>query len=327
MPKREYFVLLQGGLGNQLFQYTFAESLRINESKNVSLDSSALTKNLHYDETSIRELAIQGLPHDKKITRKMSVSELRNSRIWNANRRKPWNLLRIGYTKVWITKIVQLLQLKLVLDESRWNERKSYSYLFARTIIMDGFWQDYKYPTGIEVALKSRINSRLRCCQYPMNLEKQIRSESALALHVRRGDYVSNPQANEFHGALSATYYNKAISSFGASKHLDTIYVFSDDSNWCRENLTANYKLVFMSDLLDDICDFDELQLMSACSYFIIANSTFSWWAAWLSNSDGSHILAPSAWFQDETANARSLRLIPKDWARIPSDFYSMGEP
>jgi hypothetical protein len=191
-----------------------------------------------------------------------------------------------------------------------------------RKIVLDGFWQKLAYPLSIETSLRAELQGRARCCRSASAFETKVRSQEALAVHIRRGDYASNLNALNFHGLLSAQYFNDAITEMISMYSVEVIYVFSDDVEWCKSNLTYDSRLVFAADVFRNICDLDELTLMSSCSYFIISNSTFSWWAAWLSNVDGQKIIAPTKWFANERANLNSVNLVPDGWGRRPSKFH-----
>ena len=110
--------------------------------------------------------------------------------------------------------------------------------------------------------------------------------DNPIALHVRRGDYITN---SDNHPPCSQEYYENALSRFDGDR---TVVIFSDDSNWCRETFKEDRFLISEGeDNLTDLC------MMSLCSDFIIANSSFSWWGSWLSKNDKKRIIAPKKWF------------------------------
>jgi hypothetical protein len=321
MRKKHVFVLLQGGLGNQLFQYSFAKSLSVNPYFEVTLDLSALQEDVHLDKTSVRQFSLdrQLFPVSEKNV--LSSEELRNLRIWNSLRTKPWNFLRKGYIKVLRTKLIQMAQGTTVISEREWN-RGHVARSVYRNIVLDGFWQKLAFPLSIESSIRTELRERTRCCKSVSSIETRVSSQAALAVHIRRGDYVSNPDALNFHGLLSADYFNDAIREVTSTHPVEVIYVFSDDTAWCKENLTFDSRLVFVADTFRNICDLDELAIMSACRFFVISNSTFSWWGAWLSNVNGKNVIAPAKWFADESANLKTVNLVPDSWNRRPSKFH-----
>lgn len=145
--------------------------------------------------------------------------------------------------------------------------------------------------------------------------EAIIKTENSVCLHIRRGDYVHDPKTKAFHGTCSVEYYKKA---FGAvfkrviNKEIK-IFVFSDDLAWAKENLFFNFPTYYVSD--PQIPDYEEIYLMSLCKNNIIANSTFSWWGAWLNQNSDKIVVAPKQWFVNKTAD--ELEILPKTWIQI----------
>jgi hypothetical protein len=136
-------------------------------------------------------------------------------------------------------------------------------------------------------------------------------------VHVRRGDYVSDSKTNKHHGVLNPLYYQKAILTL-KSKCLDKKIKYllaSDDMDWAKENvgnLLPQENIEFLSS--STLPDYEEMMLMKECDHFIIANSSFSWWAAWLGEKDSSIIIAPSKWTRrSEFPNSP----VPSRWSVI----------
>ena len=136
-----------------------------------------------------------------------------------------------------------------------------------------------------------------------------------MAIHVRRGDYVSNVKSFDFHGICEVTYYKNAIEQLNAKLDNPTYFIFSDDVQWVRNNFNfiSNYTLV--SDNAEQN-NFEDFRLMRFCKHQIIANSTFSWWAAWLSDNPKS-VIAPSKWFGPNNADKLTKDLFPEEWRMI----------
>ena len=139
---------------------------------------------------------------------------------------------------------------------------------------------------------------------------------NATAIHVRRGDYVNNPEINAVHGSCNISYYEKGLSKLAERGEIGTVYIFSDDPKWVKENIRIDYPTQIIDwnqgeDSWQDMC------LMSKCENFIIANSSFSWWGAYLSSSEQKKVIAPVRWFSDETKNKQTADLIPASWLKI----------
>jgi hypothetical protein len=138
-----------------------------------------------------------------------------------------------------------------------------------------------------------------------------IKKENSLCIHVRRGDYVGN----KYHEIVGKEYYNKGIDYISSKIKIDKIYVFSDDIKWCEENMHFDYPTMFVSDEYAGQKAEGHMALMRACKYFIIPNSSYAWWASWLSESKDKIVVVPKQWFTDEKINSDDL--IPEGWIRI----------
>jgi len=133
-------------------------------------------------------------------------------------------------------------------------------------------------------------------------------------LHIRRGDYVHAPLANQFHGLCSLDYYQKAVNYIYQKIPDCHFYIFSDDHSWVCENFKLDYP-VTMVDHNDADKDYEDLRLMSLCKYNIIANSSFSWWGAWLNANPEKIVLCPERWFNDLSLDIKDL--MPDSWIRV----------
>ena len=131
---------------------------------------------------------------------------------------------------------------------------------------------------------------------------------------MRRGDYVSNTETTDFHGLCDVDYYQEAIRKIRKGLPHSTFYIFSDDKDYVKEIFNRLPNVVFIEHIP---FDFEELLLMSYCKHNIIANSTFSWWGAWLNTNMHKIVIAPDLWFADKEMNLPIRYLIPKNWCKI----------
>jgi hypothetical protein len=175
-------------------------------------------------------------------------------------------------------------------------------------VSLQGFFQTEKYFKHIENEIREDFTFNdgiLNPCK------EMIESvDNPIALHIRRTDYVSN---SENHYNLSLSYYDKALSMFESDRN---VIVFSDDPSWCNEQELFSDDRFLISENTDNRVD---LCLMTLCSDFIIANSTYSWWGAWLSNNPNKKVIAPVEWFGKTgyTKDHNTDDLIPNEWTRI----------
>jgi hypothetical protein len=182
------------------------------------------------------------------------------------------------------------------------------------SVMMVGYWQTEKYFEDIAqdvrdaFEFKTPYSMRNGPPELSETWDKIYRSRS-VAIHVRRQDYVN---LQHFHGMPTIGYYRYATKLI-RDKHYDpTFFVFSDDIQWCRENFPQDFTFVSGTDKYED------LRLMSSCKHIITANSSFSWWAAWLGdNQVGRTVVAPARWFADETAEAGAADIVPARWNRL----------
>ncbi len=139
----------------------------------------------------------------------------------------------------------------------------------------------------------------------------QYLSKSTVSLHVRRGDYV---QLSDYHPVLDLAYYNKAINHIDQRTNIDYYMIFSDDIVWCKTHMLAHTpeKVIF----IENEPDYIDLILMSQCTHNIIANSSFSWWGAWLNKNDNKIVIAPKIWFGLKR-NLSDKDIVPQNWIRL----------
>jgi hypothetical protein len=172
-------------------------------------------------------------------------------------------------------------------------------------VMLHGYYQSYKYfhEFRFDILDLFKINSNLL---NELNIKYPVLQENVVSLHVRRGDYLL---LSNFHHNLKTSYYKNAIEQFP----VDTKFLlFSDDINWCKDTFVGdNYSFVETND------DITDLYLMSLCKHNIIANSTFSWWGAWLNRNIDKHVIYPNKWFGPANNNLITTDMFPPDWQAI----------
>lgn len=180
----------------------------------------------------------------------------------------------------------------------------------------EGYYQNEKYFNNIDAVIRKEFTLKNSMSEEGMKWqEKIIASENSVSIHIRRGDYVQDPKTSAFHGACNVEYYIKAlekITEILKMKNME-IFVFSDDILWAKENLDFPHQMYFVSD--PRIADYEEMWLMSLCKHNVIANSTFSWWGAWLNNNPNKIVVGPKQWFNGKTSE--ELGILPKEWIKF----------
>lgn len=169
------------------------------------------------------------------------------------------------------------------------------------TCTMIGYWQSEKYFAPL-----AREDVKL-AFMFPNPPVMEIHSPT-IALHVRRQDYVG---LQHFHGLPTLDYYREAVKQIRARDWVDRVMVFSDDIDWCTQNLPRDFHFV------RGTTKYEDMQLMSECDHIVTANSSFSWWAAWLGERPGRIVVTPKRWFSNDAMEATTEDLIPKRWLRV----------
>jgi hypothetical protein len=181
------------------------------------------------------------------------------------------------------------------------------------TCYLAGYWQSEKYFSKVSSQIRKDFSFRLSMGNRNTELAKQIIQVEAVSLHVRRGDYANNPKTMETHGLCSLDYYRNAIQFISKKVRRPHFFVFSDDINWVKSNLKIDMPCQYV-DHNQGLESYNDMRLMSLCQHHIIANSSFSWWGAWLNSNQNKIVIAPKKWFANDT-NVKDL--IPDNWIKI----------
>lgn len=177
-----------------------------------------------------------------------------------------------------------------------------------------GYWQSEKYFSDVSDIIRADFQLARPMTDRRLQILHEIKSCESISVHVRRGDYVSVPRNAEIFGACSPDWYERAVSVACEGVGRPVFFVFSDDLRWAAQNLVFPGRVVWVEPSADGR-DAEDLHLMSACGSHVIANSSFSWWGAWLDHRSGSRVVAPAKWFQTNELDARDL--VPDRWIRI----------
>lgn len=175
-----------------------------------------------------------------------------------------------------------------------------------------GYWQSEKYFIEQADRLRSRFNNHWM--HKPLQpLEKEVWGEiyksNSVFMHVRRQDYVG---LQHFHGMPTLDYYREAAEIIRSKTYKPTFFVFSDDTAWCKENFSSDFRIV------EGTNKYEDLRLMAGCKHAVVANSSFSWWGAWIGDNQlGREVIAPKRWFAADKDKADDTDIVPERWLRI----------
>ncbi len=175
-----------------------------------------------------------------------------------------------------------------------------------------GNWHNEKYFKEYSNILKKEFILRKPLSAQNQEILKKIESSNSVSLHLRGGDYVTGKKST-FHGTCSPEYYKKAIEIIQQKMNSPEFFIFTDDIEWARNHITFPRFCTLVSS--NNSLPWEELKMMSLCKHNIIANSTFSWWGAWLNDSPNKIIIAPKKWFNNEQMNTGEI--IPNSWIKI----------
>jgi len=286
-------VQLRGGIGNQLYQYAAAKSLSLatnNELKLYFEDTNKWTNRAY-------ALGAFNIPEPFA-----SPSEVR--------RFKPDRGLKRALKK----SLGMDVDKKLYLEKENFTFDPSF-FKLKGDIFLSGYWQHLQYFQSYEEPIR-------QCLQFEAPvfgenkamLERILSAKQAVSVHIRRGDYVSMSEHTGF-AILSEDYYQKAASYLSDQLDKPTFFIFSDEPDWVKSSFGFDYPMVVV-DVNAEGLPHEDLRLMSSCRHHIIANSTFSWWGAWLNPKKGKIVVAPQQWKANEQPQ-KEVNRFPEEWKVI----------
>lgn len=301
MAKNKVVTKLDGGLGNQMFQYAVGKSLALKNNSELLLDISSLSDKDEQQGTFIQ----RGYKLDVFRIEAGTVKEDQFDRIRNL----PLNRLRSFIAKVFSTHFSLYFKAKNRMFDPRIFSLKGNIYI-------EGNWLSEKYFLEIREQLLEDFSYKNQATGKNKEIQDLIlRQNNTVALHIRRSDYVTNPAASKHFAQLSLDYYYRALGLLEKQLGALNVFVFSDDVEWVKDNLKIEHNVTYC-DHNDIEHGYEDLRLMISCQNFIIANSTFSWWGAWLSKAANKKVIAPNQWFADDISNKHEI--IPSSWQKIP---------
>jgi hypothetical protein len=287
---------LQGGLGNQMFQYAFGRALSIKHSVELKLDKS-MFPTYKYHKCMINHFKV-----DAPYANSLEIIR------FNIHRRRPnwpWKFLN-----------------PVLHNPNKYVQEPSYYFRpdlleIKDSCLLDGYWLCEKYFIDIEDSIRSEFKIHSPLNEYTKNMKNKIQSVThPVMLHVRRADF-----AKDFihvHGTLSLAYYERAISIIKERLPNASFFIFSDDPKWAQSHIKPNSPTEYIGQGAD--LNYLDLYLMSQCEHFILANSTFGWWGAWLSKSYRKNITIMPKYM---TAKMDTRDLAHSSWIIIDDLEYS----
>ena len=294
-------VQLSGGLGNQMFQYACGRALAFKHQTKLLFDSSQLLSKKSGSGITNRSFELGIFNINAMEAKKEDIKKLKPlpHRIANVL------FLRTGFQGI---------------QSSKYFVENKYSYnnnieKIGKNCFLAGYWQSEQYFQNIRSIIKDEFRFKPFSDAKNIQWQNKIENENSVSLHIRRSDFVNN-KFHDIHGTCSIEYYLKAAGYISANTTNPFFFVFSDDIEWARKNLNLSGECEYISGNSGENSYMD-MQLMSMCKHNIIANSSFSWWGAWLNQNPEKIIISPKQWFIPKVLNDKTVDLIPGTWLRF----------
>lgn len=292
-------VKLIGGLGNQMFQYAAGRrSANINNTE-LKLD---ITGYQNQEGITPRKYALNIYNIKEDFA---DIEEINNFKGINQNLLKIFIRKLAKFTKPYFQQsyVVQ----RFFQFDPNILKVKDGTYL-------QGHWASERYFKDIENIIREEFTFKKKPDEINKNLINKMTCSNSVSIHIRRGDYVLDEKTNKHHGVCNLDYYLDAVDFIVKRVKNPYFYIFSDDPGWVKQNLKINYPNIVVDHNFRKK-DYEDIRLMSNCKHNIIANSSFSWWGAWLNNNKKKIVVAPKRWFNDRLISTGYL--ISKSWTKL----------
>lgn len=290
-------VRITDGLGNQMFQYALGRKLAYLHSTELKLDTNWYQGKGEYQQKRNYSLDCFNIQASIATQKDLDFFFQRN-------------LLHSVNSKV--RKVFNLPAYKLIKNQQGFTV-DSNVFQCPKNTYLKGYWQTEKYFADIRKIILKDFSLKGEINPFCHNFIEEIKNRNSIAIHIRRGDYVSDSKLNCIHGVCSLEYYQTSIQHIKTQINQPHFFIFSDDPQWVKDNLLIEDKTTFVSG--NNLADYEDLYLMSLCQHNIIANSSFSWWAAWLNQNPDKIVCTPQQWFAVKSRNTQDL--IPENWLKF----------
>ena len=287
-------VKLQGGLGNQMFQYALGRAVSLRKKTELFLDIFS------FKEDKLRKYTLDVFSVEQKFATKQDTYRFRKFKRKTGFIGKFYNILFARSDKYFNEKIFHF-------DPEIFD--------VSNDCYIDGYWNTEKYFKDIRPTILKDFSNKAPISGKNKEISESIASKNSVSVHIRRGDYANDSVTRTTHGLLDKDYYYKAFDYIKNNVSNPALFVFSDDIPWVKDNLA----LPFPDTYIDWNADKpqEDMRLMSLCKHHIIANSTFSWWGAWLSQNPNKIVIGPKKWFNQVKPNVHTRDVMPESWIKI----------
>jgi hypothetical protein len=288
-----------GGIGNQLFQYAAGRALSQKHAVDLALDVSFLER--RFENVTPREYALGAFNIAERFATAADVAAL-------------------TYREPGVVSAAKRVVSRLGPRNGRrefFETSSRYDPGFKRlggSVYLGGYFQSEKYFYTVAPLLRREIQLRTPLSSSAGKIADSIRAQGTpVSIHMRRGDYVTNPAAATHHGVLPAQYFQQAVATVKDRVRDPHFFVFSDEPDWAESYVGIDDPVTIVRG--EGKADAEDIMLISMCRHHIISNSSFSWWGAWLSAAEGKVVIAPKRWFASESEDSSDI--VPPGWLRI----------
>ena len=296
---------LISGLGNQLLQYAFGRQLALTRKVPLRLDIS------FFDSQDLRTYKLNRFNIDADIATSTDIIPFTKEVSTYQNLHAKTSF----YAKVYrnIEPVFYPKHTKNYFKEAVWWVYEPSVFKTPKDVYIEGYWQHYKYFENMQPQIFEELTLKGKRSDGAQKWFFNINNDSdAVAVHIRRGDYVTDSGANYLMGVLPVTYYHQAIHYIKQKVSNPNFYFFSDDLDWVKDNIETNAPAFYV----DGNADYEDLDLMRHCKHNIIANSTFSWWAAFLNRNTNKIVISPNQWSPIDHVN-KNIKLQFPSWIKL----------
>jgi len=291
-------VSLKGGLGNQMFQYATGKAIASRNCQELFLDKS------HLERDNLREYSLGCFSIEEKFVDERTLEKVHPK----GSYRKKFKALQ--------NKILPWYRRSIIREDCPDFEIEDFDQIKGN-VYLDGYWQSEMFFQDFAEDIRQDFTFKDNPNEINKKFIDRIRKENSVSIHIRRQDYVSNKKTLKKHGILDLSYYARAVEILTKDFLSPVLFVFSDDIDWAKKNLKLKHKTIYVDHNREKSPE-EDLRLMIECKKHVIANSTFSWWGAWLSKSSQKEVIAPKNWFtKGEMLQRDKFDIIPKKWDKI----------
>ncbi len=288
---------ITGGLGNQMFQYAAAKALSLHLHAELKLDIQSFKREIlpeldverNFELTAFKEFDFQEASKDE-------IRELQKESLLGKK----------------LEKIIPPYKRRVYSEKDFSFDPNFFKAKYPVYIRGHRQSEQYFYPYREQIKQIFVLPEIIFNNVFAMG--EKMKFENSLAVHVRRGDFLRLPIILDWHGVLEKNYYAKGIEIIRDKVDNLKIYYFSDDIDWIKKELLPEFPGEIISESISKN-HYQDFYLMSQCKHNIIANSSFSWWAAWLNNHKDKKVIAPKKWFNNAPLNYKDV--IPENWIKL----------